>query len=129
VIGVYGWTRKPLVEYYIVESYGYLHPAAGAIRVGTTFCINRNISMRYEIYQITRPNQPSIDGTATFKQFWSVRVNIASRSGVPINGTMDTECHFKAWKELGMELGEEMVYQLFVTEGWYSGGKTSFTVS
>ncbi|KAH6908671.1 xylanase [Coprinopsis sp. MPI-PUGE-AT-0042] len=108
-LGVYGWTRKPLVEYYIIESFGYLNPAAGALRVGNTTCLNDGVSTRYEIYQITRSNQPSIDGTQTFKQFWS--------------------CHFGAWKDLGLEIGEELVYQLFATEGWYSSGKASITVS
>ncbi|KAH6908669.1 xylanase [Coprinopsis sp. MPI-PUGE-AT-0042] len=129
ILGVYGWTRNALVEYWISESYGVHNPAAGAKYVGTTTCSSNGESILYSIYQITRYNQPSIDGTQTFKQLWSVRSRLANRAGAPFNGTVDTECHFAAWKNFGMELGDEMVYQIFMTEGYYSSGKVSITVS
>lgn len=107
---VYGWTREPLVEYYVVQSWGNWRPpgaeALGTVTVGDS---------TYDIYETTRVNQPSIDGTQTFQQYWSVR------KGKRTEDTIDLTAHFQAWEELGMELG--MLYEIAVTvEGYQSSG-------
>ncbi|KAH6908672.1 glycosyl hydrolases family 11-domain-containing protein [Coprinopsis sp. MPI-PUGE-AT-0042] len=127
LLGVYGWTRKPLVEYWIVESYGYLHPASAAHPIGNTTCVNNGVARSYDLYEQTRVNQPSIDGTQTFKMYWSVRKPNAFAPN--LNGTIDTECHFRGWKDGGFEIGEELVYQIFATEGYFSSGNVTMTVS
>ncbi|PVF96223.1 concanavalin A-like lectin/glucanase [Serendipita vermifera] len=58
-LAVYGWTRYPLVEYYIVESYGTYNPSSGATIRGSVTCNGST----YNIHSTTRVNQPSIDGT------------------------------------------------------------------
>ncbi|KAJ8516254.1 hypothetical protein ONZ45_g6416 [Pleurotus djamor] len=123
-IAVYGWTRNPLIEYYVVESYGTYNPSSAAALKGSVTCNGAN----YDILQTTRVNQPSIDGTATFEQFWSVR-NPKKPVGGPISGTVDVGCHFNAWASVGMNLGSTHNYQIVATEGYFSSGSATITVS
>ncbi|KAF5366575.1 hypothetical protein D9758_008916 [Tetrapyrgos nigripes] len=81
-LSVYGWTRSPLIEYYVVESYGSYNPSSAAAKKGSVTCDGAS----YDILQTTRVNQPSIDGTQTFQQFWSVR-NPKKNPGGSISGT------------------------------------------
>lgn len=107
---IYGWTREPLVEYYIVQSWGNWRPP-GAESIGTVTIDDST----YDVYVTTRTNQPSIDGTQTFQQFWSVR------KGKRSEGTVSVTEHFRAWQELGLELGK--LYEVALTvEGYQSSG-------
>ena len=110
---VYGWTRSPLIEYYIVDSWGSWRPPGGQSR-GT---INVD-GGTYDIYVTDRINQPSIDGTATFKQFWSVRTQKKTQ------GTISVDQHFSAWTSKNMQLGK--MYEASLTiEGYQSSGKAT----
>ena len=123
-LSVYGWTRSPLIEYYIVESYGSYNPSSAASKKGSVTCDGAS----YDILQTTRTQQPSIDGTQTFQQFWSVR-NPKKTPGGAISGTVTVSCHFTAWASAGMKLGTEHNYQIVATEGYFSSGSSSITVS
>ncbi|CAF3608952.1 unnamed protein product [Fusarium graminearum] len=117
-LSVYGWTRNPLIEYYIVEDFGTYDPSSGAQSKGTVEVDGST----YEIFTRTRTNAPSIDGTQTFEQYWSVRKNHRS------TGSIDVGAHFKAWEQHGMKLGTHD-YQILATEGYFSSGSSHMTVS
>ncbi|KAF2202080.1 xylanase [Delitschia confertaspora ATCC 74209] len=118
-LSVYGWTRNPLIEYYIVENFGTYNPSSGATKKGSVTIDGSN----YDILVSTRTNQPSIDGTRTFQQYWSVRTNKRS------SGSVNVGAHFDAWAKVGLNLGTSFDYQIVATEGYFSSGSASITVS
>ena len=119
---VYGWTRNALIEYYVVESWGSWKPPGGSGSQGSATIDGAT----YDLYRTTRNNQPSIDGTATFDQFWSVR---SSKKGTGnVSGTVNFGNHVSAWRNKGMNLGSDHYYQLFATEGYQSSGNANVTV-
>jgi endo-1,4-beta-xylanase len=116
-LSIYGWTRNPLIEYYIVENWSNYNPSTGASQLGS---VNTDGST-YKIYRTQRVNQPSIEGTSTFYQFWSVRDNKRT------SGSVNVGAHFNAWASSNLSLGSHD-YQIVATEGYQSSGSAQITV-
>src|SRR5512133_2643380 len=113
-IGAYGWTKDPLVEYYIVDSWGSWKPP-GVTSKGTLV----SDSGIYDIYE----QYPKVAlGIQSFKQFWSVRQNKRT------SGTITCANHFNAWAAKNMVMGE-MYEVMFFVEGYQSRGTADVKMS
>ncbi|HWZ88063.1 MAG TPA: glycoside hydrolase family 11 protein, partial [Polyangiaceae bacterium] len=118
-IGVYGWSNNPLVEFYIVEDwFGSGPPSGGGTKKGSLTVDGGT----YNVYQHTQTNQPSIHGTATFPQFFSVRQTPRQCGHISISE------HFKAWASLGLTLGK-MEEARFLVEVGGGTGSINFTTA
>jgi endo-1,4-beta-xylanase len=110
---LYGWTTGPLIEYYVVDSWGSWRPP-GAGSQGT---VNSD-GGSYNLYRTQRVNQPSIIGTATFWQNWSVRT---AKRPTGQNVVITFQNHVNAWNSKGWGMGNHN-YQIMATEGFQSSG-------
>lgn len=116
---LYGWTRNPLIEYYVVDSWGNWRPPGGSSEGSVT-----SDGGTYNLYRRLRQNAPSIEGTRTFYQFWSVRT---SKRPTGSNQTITFSNHVNAWRNKNWNLGSH-AYQIMATEGFQSSGSSNLTV-
>lgn len=120
---VYGWTENPTVEYYIVEAWGSWRPPGATNSLGTVEA-NGN---KYDIYKTVRTNQPSIHGTETFEQYWSVRQDNPAQNNVKkeIKGRISVSKHFEAWEKAGLDMNGTMYEVALNIEGYQSNGSAN----
>ncbi|SNX85377.1 probable endo-1,4-beta-xylanase A precursor [Melanopsichium pennsylvanicum] len=120
---VYGWLKEPLTEYYVVENYSY-DPCSikDSHHLGSIY----SDGAQYNTCKHTQINQPSIQGTQTFDQYFSVRQSKRS------SGSVTLANHFNAWKEFGFAKGAaypKFDYQVFATEAFSGQGSVNVQVS
>jgi len=131
-IGIYGWSKNPMIEWYIVDDWfgnGIMGPGTmggGAAKKGE-FTVD---GATYFIYQATRPaGSGNIEGSRNpFPQFFSIRQERRQ------SGTISITEHFKKWDEIGMTLGRNMYEAKFLVEagggtGWFDASHISFRMS
>jgi len=127
-IGVYGWTKNPLVEWYIVEDWyeGEIMDSSGIL--GTykgDFTTSDGVA--YKIYRNVRPAGSGnilTDGQA-FPQYFSVRQRANNAPGTPMCGSIAITEHFKEWETFDdMKMGSDLYEVKFLIEagggtGWF----------
>jgi endo-1,4-beta-xylanase len=118
--GIYGWTTKDLVEYYVVEAWG---EATNPATSGTFMGKFESDGDTYTVYKHKQTGQPSIQGTADFMQYKSFRQTPRT------SGTITVQNHFDAWTKMGMPLGTRQNYQILLTEGISSSGSAGATIT
>lgn len=121
-LALYGWSTDPLIEYYVVDNWGseFTPPGENAQVLGTV----ETDGGTYNIYRTQRVEKPSIRGTSTFYQYWSVR---SEKRPIGTDQTITFTNHVAAWRAVGLELGT-MNYQVLATEGFGSTGRSSIAV-
>jgi len=139
-VGIYGWARNPsatdpkmrLIEYYIVDDWfgeaqlgindvtGWNPDNKDSIpdpsKSFGSFSVDDGI---YNIYTAVRVKKPSIEGTQTFTQFFSIRQGMEQERRQC--GTISVSEHFKKWEELGLELGNMYETKYLVEAGGGTG--------
>ncbi len=117
-IGIYGWTREPLVEWYIVDNSGSQYMPGDWVAQGSSKKKHGEFEIdgaKYIVYEGDRTSY-SIDGDNTyFKQYFSVRTSMRDC------GTIDITAHFKKWEELGMKMGKMHEAKILGEAGSNSG--------
>ncbi|KAK6851376.1 endo--beta-xylanase i precursor [Apiospora arundinis] len=111
-LSIYGYTKNPQVDYYIIESHGSYDPCSKAEVRGT-------IDHAGSTYKLCSSRTVTWDGTLS--HYYAVRRDQRTR------GTVDTGVIFAAWAEHGMPLGKHE-YQLVATEAYFSTGSSSVVI-
>jgi hypothetical protein len=128
-IGIYGWSKNPMIEWYIVDDWfgeGIIGPAImGNSTTKKGECVVDGAT--YFIYEATRPaGSGNIEGSnKPFPQYFSIRQTRRQC------GTISITDHFKAWEKLGMKLGNDMYEAKFLVEagggsGWLDASYLTF---
>lgn len=108
-VSVYGWGYydqqdipsgfSDEIEYYIIQDRGSYNPTQGGKKFGSATIDGIN----YDFFTTDRNNQPSLSGTSTFKQYWSIPSNTSQHR---TKGTISISKHFEAWAKAGMKMGK-----------------------
>jgi len=122
-LSVYGWTRNPLIEYYIVESYaGSYHPGSSGIKKGS-FTIDGEGT--YDVYTREMYQQPAIAGPGRYDFIQYISVRTVKRT----SGTISVTRHFEEWQKLGLDMSGGLYEVMMKVEGYNNNGRAEVTVN
>lgn len=123
-LSLYGWTRVPLVDYQIVESYGSAYPDCTSNRQnhGTY----QSDGATYELISCSSPDLPPSIAGETHYQYFSVR-NPPKGYGA-VEGTITVANHFNAWESKGLKLGQ-LEYMILAIDSYDGDGSVDITVA
>ena len=97
---IYGWTKQPLIEYYILENW------EGSLPNTKKFTSSFVDGSNYDMYKVEL-----IFGNEKLIQLWSIRTKKRNKGIVSVNE------HFKIWEKFGYKLGK--IYEVtFCVEGY-----------
>lgn len=114
-IAYYGWTRNPLIEYYVNEMWGNGRPDGGT-HIGTV----SSDGGTYDIYTAMRYEKPSIDGTRTFRQVYSTR---RGKNSIGASHEITFANHANAWRRCGYGLGSDLSPTAILLTEAYGGSR------
>jgi endo-1,4-beta-xylanase len=128
-IGIYGWARNPgaenpedrLIEYYIVEDWFGNRwqnddtPITTNTTGGSVLGSFTMDGADYKVVRNVRTQKPSIDGTKTFVQYFSIRQTPRKK------GTISITEHFKQWENMGLKMGNMYEAKFLVEAGGGTG--------
>ncbi|MDR1729871.1 MAG: glycoside hydrolase family 11 protein [Prevotellaceae bacterium] len=125
MLGVYGWGYYPQgqqpsgftdeIEYYIIQDRGSYNSATS----GTNSRKRGEATIDgilYEFYTCERRNQPSLSGTSTFMQYFSVPKSTGSHR---TKGIITVSKHFAEWAKVGMPMNK--LYEVAMKVESYTG--------
>jgi endo-1,4-beta-xylanase len=123
-VGIYGWTVNPLREFYIIEDWGTTKPA-GLASDGTpreAVGVLEIDGETYDVWKKSRENKPSIKGTASFDQYFSIRRSARQCGRISVSE------HLSGWEKQGLSLGNLYEAKLLV-ESQDNSGSVEFTTA
>ncbi len=112
LVGIYGWTINPLIEYYVCE--------LGSNIAGKKVNTVSSDGHKYTFYKHQQVNQPSIQGTKTFWQY----LDNWGGSSKGSNYSVNMANHINNWRSKGGQGFGSYDYQILALEAW--GGKSGY---
>jgi len=121
-LSVYGWTREPIIEYYVIENHGQWIPPGSTSSLEYRGTYNSD-GGTYRAYFTRRTSGSLIEANTEYLQYFSVRAETRT------SGTVTFANHVDAWKSFEMEMGTIWDYQIMAIEGYLTNGSSNITVS
>ncbi|TVY78376.1 Endo-1,4-beta-xylanase 11A [Lachnellula suecica] len=117
-LAVYGWSKSPLIEYYMVENFGTYDPSSAATLMGTMTSKAWNTEscrLRVRIQHLLKELQP----------FSSIGLSVRPNAAAELSPRKSFRCLGQA----RLNFGTTMDYQIVATEGHNSAASSDIVVS
>jgi hypothetical protein len=135
-VAIYGWTKNPLIEWYVVEDW-YGDGILNSLGILGTYKGDFTTSdgVEYKIYRNVRPpGSGDILGAGKgFPQYFSVRQRANNSPETPMCGSIAITEHFVKWDTFeDMKMGDDLYEVKFLIEagggtGWFEATYLTIT--